>query len=111
MRHTEPAEGLSNSKPSVEEQQERIKLLRDAEAICRALISNLKDRKDHKDGMGLHELSNLCEKLARIVRAQGRLDEARQLCMEANNHNLVSQDFVSYAHMICHGLRPLCMMA
>ena len=36
-------------------------------------------------------LSNLCQRLAHIVRAQGRLDEARQLCEEANNHYLVSQ--------------------
>ncbi|CAL5222638.1 g5033 [Coccomyxa viridis] len=66
-----------------EEQQEPIEKLSDAEAICRALINNLKKHW----GVG-DDLSNLYTALARIVRAQGRLDEARQLCKEANNHYL-----------------------
>ena len=89
-----------------EEQQEPIEKLSDAEAICRALINNLKKHW----GVG-DDLSNLYTALARIVRAQGRLDEARQLCKEANNHYLVSQNLLLCAHMICHRLRPLCMVA
>ena len=80
-----------------EEQQEQIKKLSDAEAICRALISNLKKHWGVSD-----DLSNLYTTLAGIVRAQGRLDEARQLCLEANNHYLLSQDLLLCAHMICH---------
>ncbi len=76
-----------------EEQLEQIEKLRDAEAICRALISNLKKHW----GVG-DDLSNLYTTLARIVRAQGRLDEAQQLCVEANNHYLVSQDLLLHAH-------------
>ena len=62
------------------------------DAICRALISNLKNHGDRKDS--IYVLSGLCETLARLVRAQGRLDEARQLCVEANEHSLVSQDLL-----------------
>ena len=63
-------------------------MLSDAEAICRALISNLKNHPDRKDSR--YVLSSLCETLARLVKAQGRLSEARQLCEEANDHSLVS---------------------
>ena len=102
---------VSSFEQSTEEQQERINALSDAEAICIALISNLKNHNEREDSMRIYELSCLYEKLARIARAQGRLDEARQLCVEANNHRLVSQDLLLYAHMICSQLRPLCMIA
>ncbi len=84
-----PSEYVSNFEPSRVEQQEQIKAWSDAEAICRALISHVKDR---WDSMRIYELSSLSLHLARTVRAQGRLDEARQLCMEANRLSLVSQD-------------------
>ena len=84
-------------------------MLSDAEAICRALISNIKNHKGRRDS--IDALSDLCKTLVRIVRKQGRLDEARQLCVEANKLCLVSQDILLYAHVVCHGLRPLCMMA
>lgn len=84
-------------------------MLVEAEATCMTLSKTIRSDPSGMDNN--NSLIKVTLERARIVRAQGRLDEARQLCMEANNHNLVSQDFVSYAHMICHGLRPLCMMA
>ena len=66
---------------SYEDQREGAEELADAEAVCKALVSNLKNHKDRRDSV--HVLSDLCQTLACIVRAQGRLDEARQLCKES----------------------------
>lgn len=64
-------------------------MLSEAETTCRGLCSILRDALG-TPGSNPLLLSDVTLELARVVRAQGRLDEARQLCEQANSLNLVS---------------------
>ncbi len=66
-------------------------MLSEAEATCRGLCRILRDNLG-TPGSDPLLLSDVTLELARVVRAQGRLDEARQLCEQANSLNLVRGD-------------------
>ncbi len=74
-------------------------VLANAEAICRALISNVRGVQGRQDSK--HLLSSLSLYLARIVRAQGRLDEARQLCEESISQSTASSNLFPEPLIVC----------
>lgn len=63
-------------------------MLSGAEATCRTLAKAVRDELGRPDD--IVSLAYITLDLARTVRAQGRLDEARRLCEEANNQESVS---------------------
>ena len=90
------------------EAQQQAGMLSDAEATCRTLCSTARDypgRLNSKRTVNLR--SDLTLDLARIVKAQGRLDEARQLCEDANDQDaqLVSTHLHSRSGGTCEGLQ------
>ena len=74
-------------------------MLSEAETTCRDL-SRILSYTPGQPGSSPLLRSDVTLELARTVRAQGRLDEARQLCEEANGQILV-QTFLagSYDHL------------
>ena len=80
------------------EDQKEAGMLSEAEITCRDLSKMLRDNPGQPGSSPLLR-SDVTLELARTVRAQGRLDEARQLCEEANGQILV-QTFLagSYDH-------------
>ena len=71
--------------------QKEAGLLREAEATCRGLGRTLMDDANHLHSGDWLLAQNFLE-LARIVRAQGRLNEAEQLCEQADSQVQVSAD-------------------
>jgi len=63
-------------------------MLPEAEATCLALKTALSDDASRMSSDPLQNSISL--ELAHIVRAQGRLDEARQLCEQVNSQYSVS---------------------
>ena len=77
------------------EDQRKAGMLSEAEATCRTLISTLRDNLGRVDAVvaeGKLLVGDIYVELASIVRAQGRLDEARQLCEEAISQHVVGAD-------------------
>lgn len=70
------------------EDQKEAGMLSEAESTCRDLSNLLKENPGQLGSLPLL-LSDVTLELARTVRAQGRLDEARQLCEQANGQMLV----------------------
>ncbi|CAL5222635.1 g5030 [Coccomyxa viridis] len=77
------------------EDQKEAGMLSEAETTCRGLCSILRDALG-TPGSNPLLLSDVTLELARVVRAQGRLDEARQLCEQANSLNLAGQRALGY---------------
>ena len=62
-------------------------MLSNAEATCRSLCDTVRDYPGGLDSKRAVDLSDITLDLARVVKAQGRLDEAWQLCKEANDQD------------------------
>lgn len=65
-------------------------LLSDAEATCRSLYNTVRGypgRLNSDKNINVNFRSDITLDLARVVKARGRLDEARQLCEEANDQD------------------------
>ena len=75
--------------------------LSDAEATCRTLSSTVRDDPDRPASDDLR--NDIILDLACIVRAQGRLDEARQLCEEVANQHVLHTNLCQDA-CVCLGL-------
>ena len=87
------------------EDQKEAGMLSEAEATCRGLSSVLRDNLG-TPGSDPLLLSDVTLELARVVRARGRLDEARQLCEQANSLNLVRATLLT-ASCDCQSVRIL----
>ena len=71
--------------------QKDARMLVEAEATCMTLSKTIRSDPSGMDNN--NSLIKVTLERARIVRAQGRLDKARQLCEEANSQRLVRTHF------------------
>ena len=67
--------------------QQQAGMLSNAEATCRRLCDTVRGNPGCLDSERAVDLSDITLDLARVLKAQGRLDEARQLCKEANDQD------------------------